>query len=401
MKSSRHTPDGAKEVTGPLAGIRVLDLSQYILGPLCTQILGDMGADVIKVESPRGDLNRHIGPARSPGMAAMFLGMNRNKRSVVIDIRSSGGMQALMQLVDHADVLVHSFRTDAAERLGIDHKPISARNPRIIHARAPGYRSDGPLRDRPAYDDVIQGETGIADMNFLASGEYRYMPTVIADKFCGHSLASAISMALFHRERTGMGQAVEVPMFETMLSFNLVEHLYEGNFDEPMGPLSYQRVLMAERRPFATRDGHVCAMATSDEQWSRVFIAFDRKDLASDPRFATVESRSACFPELYGALSQEISRYTTIEAQARLEQADVPNAMVQRLADLPSNSYLKETGYFHHYKHPVAGPLVTTTIPTFFSDSPAQLRRPPPCLGEHTEEVFRELGIRSEPGPQK
>lgn len=380
--------------TGPLAGVRVLDLTQFILGPLCAQILGDMGADVIKVEPPTGELNRFIGPSRHPGMAAMFLGMNRNKRSVTLDLKKPEDKDALMQLVDQADVFIHSMRMDGAERLGVDYATIAARNPRIIHACAPGYRSDGPRRTDPAYDDVIQGESGIADLNFRSSGQVRYMPTVIADKFCGHALASAIGMALFHRERTGQGQAVEVPMLETMLSFNLVEHLWEGGFDEPMGPLGYDRALMLERRPFATKDGHVCAMATSDPQWQRVFAAFDRPDLAADPRFATVASRSLNFPALYGALGEEIARHTSEEACARLTVADVPHAVVMRLSDLPNDPYLAQTGFFHHYRHPQAGALVATSIPTHFSKSPPQIRRPPPCLGEHTDEVFAELGIK-------
>ncbi len=380
--------------TGPLSGVRVLDLSQFILGPLSAQILGDMGADVIKVEPPTGDLNRFIGPARHPGMAAMFMGMNRNKRSVILDLRKPEGMATLMELVDQSDVFIHSLRRDSAQRLGIDYANIGKRNPRIIHACAPGYRSDGPLRDRPAYDDVIQGESGIADLNFIASGQNRYMPTVIADKFCGNALASSIGMALYHRSQSGQGQSVEVPMLETMLTFNLVEHMWEGAFDEPQGPMGYDRALMPERRPFATLDGSVCAMATSDAQWHRLFTAFDRSDLCDDPRFVTLAARSANFPALYGTLGEEIARFTTVEAHNRLEAADIPNAIVRRLADMPEDPYLVETGYFHHYTHPIAGPLITTSIPTTFSASPAQIRRPPPLLGEHTEEVFAELGIK-------
>jgi crotonobetainyl-CoA:carnitine CoA-transferase CaiB-like acyl-CoA transferase len=373
--------------------LRVLDLTQFILGPLAAQILGDMGADVIKVESPGGDANRYIGESRHEGMAAMFLGVNRNKRSVVLNLKQPAAMATLLQMVDHADVFLHSMRTDAAQRLGIDYASISARNPRIVYACAPGYRSDGPLRNRPAYDDVIQGESGIADICFRATGEHAYMPTVLADKFCGYVLASAIGMALFHRERTGEGQSVEAPMLETMLGFNLVDHLCSGALDEPMGPLGYGRALNPQRRPYATKDGCVCALATTDGQWQRVFAAFGRSDLAQDSRFATVASRAANNNALYGALGDEIARHTTAEAQARLDSADVPNAPVRRLSDMPTDPYLVETGFFHHYRHPKAGAFVTPSITTRFSKSPGQLRRPPPCLGEHTDEVLAELGI--------
>ncbi|MGH8665983.1 MAG: CaiB/BaiF CoA transferase family protein, partial [Burkholderiales bacterium] len=287
----------APKAAGPLVGLRVVDLTQFILGPVATQILGDYGADIVKVEQPGGDLNRSIGPARYPGMSAMFLGMNRNKRSVVLNLKQPEALQALQRLIDGADVFVHSMRPQSADRLGIGYAAVAARNPRVVYACAPGYRPDGPNRDRPAYDDVIQGESGIAGITERAYGEPRYFPTVIADKFCGHVLASAIGMALVHRARTGEGQQVQVPMLETMLSFNLIEHLWEGAFDQPMGELGYERALTPHRRPFATRDGHICLMATSDMQWKQLFAACDRPELSEDPRYATLAERSKRFPE--------------------------------------------------------------------------------------------------------
>lgn len=383
----------AAAATGPLANVWVIDLTQFILGPVATQILGDMGADVIKVESPQGDPNRFIGPSRHPGMAALYMGMNRNKRSIVLDLKQPAALAMLMRMIERADVFVHSMRADAAERLGVSYAAVAARNPRIVYASAPGYRSDGPWRNRPAYDDVIQGESGIADMNQRAYGEPRYLPTVIADKFCGHILASAIGMGLFHRERTGKGQAIEVPMLETMLSFNLIEHLWTGNFDEPMGPLGYERALMSHRRPFATKDGHICLMATTDIQWRRLLTVLGRPELPDDPRFATVAARSERFPELYAIVGEEIAKRTTAEWQALLDGIELPNAPVKHLADMPTDPYLVETGFFHHYRHPEAGPFVTTSIPVKFSQSPPQLRRTPPCLGEHTAAVLAEFGF--------
>jgi len=383
----------SNRVTGPLKGIRVVDLSQFILGPIATQILGDMGADVIKVESPRGDMNREIGPQRYPNMAALFLGMNRNKRSIVLDLKRPVALEALLQMVEKADVFVHSMRTQAAERLGVGYEAIAARNPSIVYAFAPGFRSDGPQGDRPAYDDVIQGESGIGGINSLAYGEPRYFPMAICDKFCGHILASSIGMALFHRERTGEGQKVEVPMLETMLSFNLIEHLWTGAFDEPQGELGYGRVLMPDRRPFATQDGYICLMATSDEQWQRLLGALGRPELMHDERFAKLAQRSGYFPELYAIVAEEMSKRTTSDWQERLDKADIPNGPARMLADLPKDPYLTATGFFQHYVHPIAGPMVTTSIPVQYSRTPGSVRRPPPVLGEHTREVLAESGF--------
>jgi crotonobetainyl-CoA:carnitine CoA-transferase CaiB-like acyl-CoA transferase len=382
----------APKASGPLVGFRVVDLTQFILGPIATQILGDYGADVIKVEQPGGDLNRSIGPARHPGMSAMFLGMNRNKRSVVLNLKQPEALEALQRLIEDADVFVHSMRPQSADRLGIGYAAVAARNPRVVYASAPGYRPDGPNRDRPAYDDVIQGESGIAGITERAYGEPRYFPTVIADKLCGHVLASAIGMALVHRSRTGEGQQVQVPMLETMLSFNLIEHLWEGAFDQPMGELGYERALTPDRRPFATRDGHICLMATSDVQWKQLFAACERPELSEDPRYATLAERSKRFPELYRMIGEEMAKRTTAEWQARLDAADVPNGAVRKLRDLPHDPYLVETGFFHRYVHPQAGPMVTPSVPVQFSRTPARIQSPPPTLGEHTRSVLSELG---------
>lgn len=382
-----------KNPAGPLFGVRVVDISQFILGPLATQILGDMGADVIKVETPAGDPNRYMGPSRSTGMAAMFLGMNRSKRSAVLDLKASSDRAAFHKLIESADVFVHSLRADGAQRLGVDYPTLLKHNPRLIHACAPGYRSDGPYRNRPAYDDVVQGESGIADLMFQATGESRYLPTVLADKFCGHVLASSISMALYYRERTGKGQSVEVPMLETMLSFNLVEHLYAGAFDEPRGRPGYDRAIMRERRPSPTLDGALCWMATTDIQWKRLLCELGRPDLVGDPRFSSVAARSANFPEIYRIVGELLAGLTTADARSRLEQAEVPNAPVRRLTDLESDDYLNQTGFFHKYTHPTAGALITPSIAPRFSEAPPRLHRPPPALGEHTQEVLAELGI--------
>ncbi len=379
--------------TGPLAGIRVVDLTINIVGPIAAQILGDMGAEVIKIEAPAGDPNRKTGDTRTPDMGALYLNANRNKRSAVLDLKRPEAREALMRLVDGADVFLHSMRPRAAERLGIDYGRISARNPRIVYGFGPGYRGDGPNRDRPAFDDVIQGESGMTALVALKHGEPDFFPMVIVDKFCGHVLASSIGMALYQRERSGVGQCVEVPMFETMLSFNLIEHLWGASHNDPRGSIGYPRPYMRERRPFRTLDGSLCVMASSDEQWARLLPALGLPDLAKDPRYEKLIDRSLHFPQLYARVAEQMATRTTGEWRAILDAVDIPNGPARTLPELLTDPYLTDTGYFVDYWHPTEGAMTTTSIPVRFSQTPGNLRRHPPKLGEHTAEVLREAGF--------
>jgi crotonobetainyl-CoA:carnitine CoA-transferase CaiB-like acyl-CoA transferase len=379
-------------MSGPLAGIRVIDVTIAVLGPVATQILGDMGAEVIKVETPDGDPMRQIGPARHQGMAAYFLNLNRNKKSLVLDLKRPAAQQAMLRLAATADVFVHNMRPGAATRLGIDYGAISAANPRIVYAWASGYRPDSAYRDRAAFDDVIQGESGLAALNKGTDGEPRYVPMVVSDKVSGHVLAGAVGMALYARERTGRGQEVHVPMMETMAAFNLVDHLWHGVFGEPEKGLGYPRMLTPYRRPYATKDGHVCLLATTDRQWRNLFAAMDSPELADDPRFSTIERRTANIDELYTLLAECMRTRSTAEWRARLDQFDVPNGVVNDLEGLIADTYLRDTGFFQPVLHPSEGPTVTTAIPVAFSGSPGTLRLPPPRLGEHTHAILAELG---------
>jgi crotonobetainyl-CoA:carnitine CoA-transferase CaiB-like acyl-CoA transferase len=380
-------------MSGPLAGIRVVDLTSALLGPVATQILGDMGADVIKVEPPEGDPIRPLGPSRHSGMGAYFLNINRNKRSVVLDLKRPAARAALFKLAETADVFVHNMRLAAAERLGLNYRAVAGRNPRIVYAAATGFGRNGVYRDRPCFDDVIQGESGLAALNGGVGGEPCYVPMAVCDKICGYVLASAIGMALFHRQRTDEGQEVHVPMLETMVAFNLVDHLWNGVLAEPEKGLGYPRMLTPHRRPFPTKDGHVCILATTDLQSRHLFEALDCPELADDERFSTLARRTENIGELYEIVIERMRQRTTAEWRERLDAFDVPNGVVTDLEGLLVDPYLADIGFFERVEHPSEGKMLTTAVPVMFSSSPGDsFRLPPPRLGEHTRVVLRELG---------
>jgi len=377
---------------GPLHGIRVVELATNTVGPLSAQILGDMGADVLKVETPDGDHNRLNGSTRNPKMGAMFLGINRNKRSLVLDIKTAGGRDALRKLLGTADVFVNNMRRDAIERAGFAYEHVRADHPRLIYAFASGYRTDGPYRKRAAYDDAIQGHSGMAGIMARASGSARYMPSVIVDKLGAHILASSVAMALVARARTGRGQQVEMPMMENTVAFLLWENMWGSTFDPPVGPIGYDRLFSPHRRPLHTADGHICMMVITDGQWRRLFSVLGEPDMADDPRFATLDQRAANIDTLYGEVARLVAKRTTAEWQRAFDEADIPNAPMNRLEDLPDDPYLKQTGFFERYDHPSEGSLVRTPIASLFSRTPGSIRRPPPRLGEHSAEILSELG---------
>lgn len=391
-----NSPWVKERASGPLSGIRVVDLSINILGPVCTQIMGDMGADIVKVESPEGDQNRSIGPARHPGMSALYLSMNRNKRSIVLNLKDEAQRWALWKLVETADVFVHSMRPGAAKRLGIDYASVARVNPYIVYGSAPGYRPDGPYRDRPAYDDVIQGESGIAAMGTAAFGEPRYVPSAIADKLCGQILAGSLAMALFHRERTGEGQEVTVPMLETVTAFNMLDHQWGAVFEPAQGGFGYNRLLTPLRRPFATADGHMCIMASNDDQWRRLLIALELPQLADDPRFAKLVNRATNIEELYKHVMRQMLTQDTEEWDRRLFAADIPHAPVRQFKDMSTDPYFTNTHFFEHYDHPSEGAMMGPPNPVQFSKSPPSWRSHQPTLGEHTEQILAALGVKVE-----
>ena len=376
---------------GPLAGVRVVDLTTVVLGPFATQVLGDMGADVIKIEIPAGDTTRYIGPGRTPGMGSYFANLNRNKRSVVLDLKRPAAMAALWRMIEGADVFVHNMRISAADRLGLTYEAMAARNPKIIHACATGFREGSSKQESPAYDDLIQGLSGMASLNAGPDGAPRYFPTVAADKITGHMLASMIGMALFHRERTGQGQAVHVPMMETMLNFLLVEHFMGATLNEPERGMGYERMLTPHRRPFQTSDGFLCVIAVTDAHWRRAFSILGEPELADDPRYVSTLSRGLNNDALYGDLARLLRAGTTEKWSALLTAADIPNGPANSLPELLDEAYLKETSFFVPTEHPAEGEVLVTAIPARFSASPPETFRLWPTLGQHTHEVLKEL----------
>lgn len=380
----------------PLKGVRVIDLTSVVFGPLATQILGDLGADVIKIESPEGDSTRYTGPARSKDMAALFMGANRNKRSVVLDLKQESGRKILWRLVDTADVFVHSMRPQKIEKLGFSFPAVHKRNKRVVYAGLHGYRDGGEYSGKPAYDDIIQGQSGIATLMVDVAGEPRYAPTIIADKTCALAAAYAINAALFSRERTGTGEFVEVPMFETMAAFVFTEHLFGHAFVPPEGPLGYSRVLDPWRKPYPTRDGFICMMAYTDPQWAKFWVAVDRPEMARDPRFQTMGDRSRYIGDLYRIAGGSLLSKTTDEWLRLFELDEIPAARIASLDDLFGDPHLRGVDFFRFVDHPSEGPIVVTDQPAKFGGEQAMMNRLQPKLGEHTIEVMRELGMPEE-----
>ena len=379
-------------MVGLLAGIRVLDLTSVVAGPLATQMLGDMGADVIKIEAPEGDAPRHTGSSRSPNMAALYMGLNRSKRSLVLDLKQPAAANALWRLIAKADVFVHSMRPQKVEKLGFDHQTVCAKNPRLVYAALHGYRDGGPYSGLPAYDDVIQGQSGIAAL-MSVGGEPRYAPTILADKISALAISNAVTTALFARERTGSGQFVEIPMFEQLVWFVLAEHLFGHNFVPPMGALGYTRVTGAWRRPYKTKDGHLCMMAYTERHWRKFWPAVGKPELCDDPRFSTIAARSHNVVALYELAGACLAERTTDEWIALLRGLEIPCAKMASLDDLLTDPQLTATGFFKHAHHPTEGDILYTDLPVRFSGSTSTEQRLQPRLGEHSFEVLREAGL--------
>lgn len=377
---------------GPLEGIRVIDLTAVMLGPFATQILGEMGADVIKVEPPGGEIGRWTGVSKSPGMSAAAIMKGRNKRSVVLDLKKAEGLAALKRLVESADVLVHNMRAAATERLGIDYPCVVKWKPDIVYAAATGFGEAGPYAGKPAYDDLIQGASGLAALFGTVTGTPRYGPSVLADKTTGLYLTYAITMALFHRERTGEGQRVHVPMYESFTAFVMNEHMQGRAYEPPLSPAGYQRMLTPHRRPFPTADGYIGVLPYNDKHWRAFFEVVGRVELADDERFADQPSRSANIDALYGIVAQVMPTRTSAQWLALLEAADIPVLPMNTPEDLFDCPHLTQVGMFPVVEHPTEGKFRHIKVPIHFSKTPGGYYRHPEQIGQSTEAVLAEVG---------
>jgi len=378
---------------GPLHGVRVLDLTTVVMGPYATQILADFGADVVKVEPPEGDIMRYAWPFRSKGMGHIFLNANRNKRGISLDLKKPEAREACLALAKKADVLVYNIRPQAMSRLRLGYEDVRAVNPRIIYVGAFGYSQSGPYAAKAAYDDLIQGASGLPWLLRESGAESpRFVPATMADRSVGLHVVNAVCAALYCREKTGKGQRVDVPMFESLLQTVLGEHMGGFTFEPQLGEGGYTRILSKHRRPYETKDGYVCVLIYNDKHWKAFFEMIGRQDMLADARFASPEGRSQNYDTVYGFVAQEMTRRTTAEWLAAFERADIPVQRMNSLEDILRDPHLNAIGYFREIEHPTEGRLRSMKVPSEWSETTPEYRRHAPRLGEHTREVLREAG---------
>lgn len=393
VDSSSFHPQGKSKSSGPLEGVRILDLSAVVMGPYATQILGDLGADVIKVEPPSGDNMRAVGPMRNPGMGALYLHLNRNKRSVVLDLKTAQGRQACLDLAKTSDVLLYNTRPQAMARLGLDYASVAQANPAIVYVGAYGFGRQGPYAGRPAYDDLIQGMTGLPWLYQRTSGDQpRYAPLTLADRAVGMHVAIAILAGVVEARSSGRGQDIEVPMFEAMAQLVLGDHLGGYTFEPNDGPTGYARLLVAHRRPYATTDGYISALIYNDKHWIRFFELIGRPELQQDPRFCNHTARAQHIDQAYQLVSEVLATRNNAYWLQALAQADIPAAPLYSVDDLLADPHLNAVNMVRHLQHPSEGALRSPAPVGSYSRTPIDIRRHAPQLGEHTRQVLAEAG---------
>jgi crotonobetainyl-CoA:carnitine CoA-transferase CaiB-like acyl-CoA transferase len=383
-------------MSGPLSGLRIVDCTTVVLGPWAAQQLGDLGADVIKVEPPEGDTTRQLGPMRNRDMGAFYLAVNRNKRSIVLDLKQESARRVLRRLAEHADVLLHNYRPQAARRLGMSYETFREINPGIIYVGTYGFRAAGPYGEKPAYDDIIQAASGVASAQAPLIGEPRYVPTIVADKTSSMTVLAAVLAALYHKARTGEGQEVEVPMFESMAAWVMVEHLYGETFVPAQDTIGYKRILNPYRRPFKTRDGYLAILPYTDQNWRDFFTLAGRQDLLDDPRYKTLGSRLKHIEGLYEELARIATTRTNAEWLTELDRRNIPAMSVNSLESLLRDPHLEAVGFWQVVEHPTEGTLRLPGIPAVYGKTPDAIRRLPPRLGEHSVEILREVGLAND-----
>lgn len=378
---------------GPLKGIKVLDLTSVLMGPYTTQIFADLGADVIKVESPAGDTTRSLPPGPSPDRGAMFMNVNRGKRSIVFDLKQPAARDAVLRIAQGCDVFIHSMRAKAIAKLGLAYPDLRAVNERIVYGNLYGFSRSGPYADYPAYDDIVQAASGLVDMQArLSNGVPTYIATVVADKVAGLTGAYAVIAALFERERSGKGQEVEIPMFETLASFTMTEHLCGGLFDPPLGPSGYVRALAPERRPYRTKDGYIAVMIYTDRHWQGFFDAIGNPEWSKDPMFTSLRTRTDNIGTVLGRLADTMQQRTSAEWMDLLKKAELPAMPVASIDDLLDDPHLHAVGFWQH-RHTPDGELRMPGVPVNFSETPGEVGRPGPGLGEDGRDVLADCGF--------
>ena len=390
-----HDHPGQANGSGPLAGVRILDLTAVLMGPSATQTLAALGAEVIKIEPPEGDNVRNVGPMRNPGMGHIFLHVNSGKKSVILDLKNPAAVQALLKIAATVDVLVSNIRPLAMKRLGLDYEVVKKSNPKIIYVSCVGFGQDGPYAAKPAYDDLIQGAVGIPWLMQRYRGpEPGYAPVTLADRVTGLHTVYAITAALYAREKTGLGQMVEVPMFEALTQFVLGDHMAGHSFIPSMGEGGYGRLITPNRRPYQTRDGHLCVLIYNDKHWRSFFAAIEAPaDLAQDSRFSSHQLRSAHIDWVYGQVATIMLTRTTAQWRTLLDEADIPNMPINSPQDLLNDPHLGSVSFFPEIDHPTEGRLHTMRTPTSYSATPCAAPSPAPQLGQHTHQVLRQAGL--------
>ncbi|MCX5591200.1 CaiB/BaiF CoA transferase family protein [Alcaligenes endophyticus] len=383
-----------KKTMGPLAGIRILDLSSVVMGPYATQILGDLGADIIKVESPTGDSMRAVGPMKNKDMGALFLHLNRNKRSVVLDLKQEQARQACLHLAQDADVFLFNTRPEAMARLRLDYETLQAVNPAIVYVGAYGFGNQGPYAGRPAYDDLIQGMTGLPALYQQQTGrEPSYVPLTLADRAVGLHVAIAILAAVIEARQSGCGQQVEIPMFEAMSQMVFGDHLGGRSFEPALGQSGYARLLVPYRRPYATRDGYITALIYNDKHWERFFALIGRSELWLDARFNTHSQRAKHIAQAYELVAQTMLGHDTAYWLEQLNAADIPAAALHTVDSLMDDPHIQAVQALQTQHHPSEGMLRTPAPVGKYSRTPAHIHTGAPRLGQDTSTVLRSAGL--------
>lgn len=378
---------------GPLSGVRVVDLTTVVVGPICTRTLADYGAEVIKVEAPGGDLLRTMAEgSRNPGMSGKFINFNRNKRSIVLDLKNKDGHAALLRLIAKADVFVSNVRPEALARAGLDHASLAKRNPRLIHCSILAFGRGGRYYNRPAYDPIVQSLSGVAGTIARATGEPRFVPMVMSDHTSGLIAAQCIGFALYRREKTGKGEAIDVPMLENMASFVSSEHLGAATFDPPVGPTGDGRLLSPNYRPLPTRDGYVTVRPNTNAQALAFFDAIGRPELKADPRFDSAAARTKNAAAYFEVQREGLTGKTTDEWVELFDRLDVPAARYNSIDDLLTDPHLDDVGFFRTEEHPSEGRIRRTKLANTFSGGARVDETHAPRTGEHTREVLAEAG---------